>query len=106
MSYEAVPCMFRSSTQNGNGETQYLGLLIRPSVNQPNAAPGTPATPIVGRNANGQPVTTLTPAPNASKAPQPLLVQGVYPQGGPIVVQGETPKALECLIRVVVKSFV
>ncbi|VDL71881.1 unnamed protein product [Nippostrongylus brasiliensis] len=92
MSYEAVPCMFRSSTQNGNGETQYLGLLIRPSVNQPNAAPGTPATPIVGRNANGQPVTTLTPAPNASKAPQPLLVQGVYPQGGPIVVQGETPK--------------
>ncbi|WKX92493.1 hypothetical protein Q1695_010487 [Nippostrongylus brasiliensis] len=94
MSYEAVPCMFRSSTQNGNGETQYLGLLIRPSVNQPNAAPGTPATPIVGRNANGQPVTTLTPAPNASKPPQPLLVQGVYPQGGPIVVQGETPKVL------------
>ncbi|XGW24074.1 hypothetical protein V3C99_005912 [Haemonchus contortus] len=93
MSYEAVPCMFRSSTQNGNGETQYLGLLIRPSANQPNPPPGAPAGAI-GRTSNGQPVSTLTPTANAVKGPQPLLVQGVYPQGGPIVVQGDTPKVL------------
>ncbi|KAK5984259.1 Histone-lysine N-methyltransferase [Trichostrongylus colubriformis] len=91
MSYEAVPCMFRSSTQNGNGETQYLGLLIRPSASQPNQPPGTPSAQIVGRTSNGQPGT---PTANCSKGPQPLLVQGVYPQGGPIVVQGETPKVL------------
>uniref|UniRef100_A0A1I7WNF7 Signal peptide protein n=1 Tax=Heterorhabditis bacteriophora TaxID=37862 RepID=A0A1I7WNF7_HETBA len=28
----------------------------------------------------------------SSKTPQPLLVQGVYPQGAPIVVNGDTPK--------------
>ncbi|KAK6028900.1 SET domain protein [Ostertagia ostertagi] len=94
MSYEAVPCMFRSSAQNGNGETQYLGLLIRPSANQQNPPNGTPSGSIVGRTNNGQPVSTLTPTSNSVKGPQPLLVQGVYPQGGPIVVQGETPKVL------------
>uniref|UniRef100_A0A1I7WNG7 Uncharacterized protein n=1 Tax=Heterorhabditis bacteriophora TaxID=37862 RepID=A0A1I7WNG7_HETBA len=36
MSYEAVPCMFRSSSQDGNGEQQYLGLLIRPSASTQN----------------------------------------------------------------------
>ncbi|KAJ1363532.1 hypothetical protein KIN20_023418 [Parelaphostrongylus tenuis] len=99
MSYEAVPCMFRSSAQNGNGETQYLGLLIRPSAtnNQQNSVTGTPTASIVTRTSNGhQPaVATLTPAgANPGKVAQPLLVQGVYPQGAPIVVQGENPKVL------------
>ncbi|CAJ0595740.1 unnamed protein product [Cylicocyclus nassatus] len=94
MSYEAVPCMFRSSAQNGNGETQYLGLLIRPSANQQNP-PGAPAGTVVGRPNTGQPVTALASGGTPAKAPpQPLLVQGVYPQGAPIVVQGETPKVL------------
>ncbi|KAK6056160.1 hypothetical protein COOONC_06338 [Cooperia oncophora] len=53
---------------------------------------GTPS--IVGRTNTGQPISTLTPTANPGKGPQPLLVQGVYPQGGPIVVQGETPKVL------------
>ncbi|RCN45493.1 hypothetical protein ANCCAN_08493 [Ancylostoma caninum] len=93
MSYEAVPCMFRSSAQNGNGETQYLGLLIRPSANQ-QAPNGAPAGTVVGRSTTGQPVTALPPGATPVKPPQPLLVQGVYPQGAPIVVQGETPKVL------------
>lgn len=84
--------MFRSSAQNGNGETQYLGLLIRPSANQQGAPPGAPS--IVGRTSGGQPVTTLTHPGNCVKGPQPLLVPGVYPQGAPIVVQGDNPKVL------------
>ncbi|PIO64961.1 SET domain protein [Teladorsagia circumcincta] len=55
---------------------------------------GTPSGSIVGRTSNGQPISTLTPTNNSGKGPQPLLVQGVYPQGGPIVVQGDTPKVL------------
>lgn len=94
MSYEAVPCMFRSSAQNGNGETQYLGLLIRPSANQQNSVTGAPSASIVARTSSGQPVTALTPTAATGKVPQPLLVQGVYPQGAPIVVQGENPKVL------------
>ncbi|KAK6725456.1 hypothetical protein RB195_004031 [Necator americanus] len=93
MSYEAVPCMFRSSAQNGNGETQYLGLLIRPSANQQNL-PGASSATVVGRTTTGQSIGAVTPGSAAGKPPQPLLVQGVYPQGAPIVVQGETPKVL------------
>ncbi|KJH46050.1 hypothetical protein DICVIV_07900 [Dictyocaulus viviparus] len=92
MSYEAVPCMFRSSAQNGNGETQYLGLLIRPSANQQNPISGAPSASIVGRTNNG--VTTLAPTTNCGKAPQPLLVQGVYPQGTPYRCSGRKSKDL------------
>lgn len=50
------------------------------------------APSIVGRTSGGQPVTTLTHPGNCVKGPQPLLVPGVYPQGAPIVVQGDNPK--------------
>ncbi|ETN84161.1 hypothetical protein NECAME_17220 [Necator americanus] len=73
MSYEAVPCMFRSSAQNGNGETQYLGLLIRPSANQQNL-PGASSATVVGRTTTGQSIGAVTPGSAAGKPPQPLLV--------------------------------
>ncbi|CAI4221440.1 unnamed protein product [Auanema sp. JU1783] len=67
MSFEAVPCMFRSV--QGPAETEYLGLLIRP------APPGA--------QQNGNP------------PPQPLKIQGVYKSGAPITVSGEhAPKLL------------